>query len=775
MSVLKAADAATVEHPALSFAATGGARVDTDSLGELADAVRELAVSCGYPERRSAAASDDFDAKLGKLLHETSGLDPTEACRDEVWSFMGCLLLPDVVRWRFPGDRTSEANFLGRDRGINNALGRCWWAAEVLKDKESPGDPYDLLFELGVDETVGFSRRVNAVVNRRVAVSLARAVIHIHGQGVPFSRTDLMRDVMKRFLRLSSIVSFEGLSSDELVCVMRRLAGDAAVSICADRELKLDAAALEAVAASPKPERTVSKANGEMSDILSRVALSSRSPSRFNELKDFFARTVEVAPKSVGIKYLAGAKNYRNRVGEALRRRPHLLALVHSDDSDDAVLDAVTARINLSLETVVVTISRNAQDRWHVQTVAGVCEAPLQAKLLQAFDNASAYGFDVTPRDEFLLTSSLRLRLDTELANISKSDELPNIAVSRALEGGLALPSAAIRSKHVDDAKNLGNRISEALGVGATAIILSVPTSLADKACAELSRQLDSLPTLALGVIITLDKFHDPVGRPILVVQHESPPRFSRADASAEETDTAKEPDTPDTESTDDEGSATLRKSAVAEELNDLDAQGLDDQEPAVDFFELKAADEQADYVWRQLIGDGPLTKDKAVRLAAKRLRGAGHVQYGRLAAAGRLYQEILNAIEVGVREDLFDRPKRGYVRAILDSPDQYSRKIWEVCLSHALPDEEPIPREAAVRLAAEWARDILGLRFSRLRRNGKIDTGVRNAIRTMIRNGLITREGRVDIQLAAAEYEASSAQASSDRYARPKLRASTS
>lgn len=211
---------AGTEHEAASFAPTGGARVTTTQLWELATAVRDLASRFEYPNPLRASSRDEIDAEVGILLHRSSGLSPTEACRAEVWNFVCCVLLPDIVRWRFPkskgDDFTSIENFLGGDRGLDNSIGRCWWAAELLFDSGRHVNPYALLNTLGIDEIVGFTRRTAAITSRGLAVTIASVVVDRADRGLHFPRMELSRDVMKRILRLSPVVCFEAMSPVEL-------------------------------------------------------------------------------------------------------------------------------------------------------------------------------------------------------------------------------------------------------------------------------------------------------------------------------------------------------------------------------------------------------------------------------------------------------------------------------------------------------------------------------------------------------------------------------
>jgi type I restriction enzyme S subunit len=135
----------------------------------------------------------------------------------------------------------------------------------------------------------------------------------------------------------------------------------------------------------------------------------------------------------------------------------------------------------------------------------------------------------------------------------------------------------------------------------------------------------------------------------------------------------------------------------------------------------------------------GPLEKDAAVRRVADHLRQAGHVHFERLRADGPLFAQVLNAIESAVKAGRLDRPKRAHVRACKADATTYTPDDWRHALVASL-GTDPVDRDDAIRSAAEWARDNLGLEFARLREDGHIVEGLRSALNSAIRRGDILR-----------------------------------
>lgn len=162
---------------------------------------------------------------------------------------------------------------------------------------------------------------------------------------------------------------------------------------------------------------------------------------------------------------------------------------------------------------------------------------------------------------------------------------------------------------------------------------------------------------------------------------------------------------------------------------------------------ELDAAALQAE-VLAALWPHGPLEKDEAVRRVAEHLRASGRVSFQRLRSDGPLYAQLLGAIEAAVKTGALDRPRRGSVRACKADAAAYTMEDWRHALLASL-GEEPTDRDEALRAAAEWAREHLGLAFERLREDGHILQGLRSALNSAIRRGEVQRHGAQQISLA--------------------------
>ena len=199
---------AALSHELATFSPTGGSRVSSYELSSMAEAIRDISLSQPGPA---------FDAELARYLHGQMQISRAEASLEGVRSFLGCVLLPDIVRTRFGSSPVTPSDrFLGGARGIRSVFGRVWWRGELLRDDRPPTeqDPYWLLDRLGEDELTGLLERQSAVASRRVAVALAKAIVSGEKFGVP--QMEVARDGLKRYLRLGAVIGFEALDPREL-------------------------------------------------------------------------------------------------------------------------------------------------------------------------------------------------------------------------------------------------------------------------------------------------------------------------------------------------------------------------------------------------------------------------------------------------------------------------------------------------------------------------------------------------------------------------------
>ena len=227
-------DNSATTHPQAYYGAKSGI-ADENFLGAFRDDVRQLATKYGYPGVVTEAQGRAFDTAAAAWLPDRMELSPAEAAITRVWTFVTCILLPDIIRWRFPGEGdTSSRYFLNIAR---NGIGRLWWRGFAFRDPSAASRDY-LLTELNDDEVSQFIDRTSLRGNRRLARAMGHALLRAKdaavGEGTEHPRGKIVRDVIRRLMRLLPLVSFDALDEGPLAALLDKIIAES-VSAITDR------------------------------------------------------------------------------------------------------------------------------------------------------------------------------------------------------------------------------------------------------------------------------------------------------------------------------------------------------------------------------------------------------------------------------------------------------------------------------------------------------------------------------------------------------------
>jgi hypothetical protein len=153
------------------------------------------------------------------FLYEDISAVRGELLRDDMWQYLTCALLPDIVCWRWRQRDEKEPNadrFLG---GVRNCLGRLWRRADVFRD-ERLSDPWTLVRELLEDNVTAILERPRIARHRNVARELARAFLLrrtlAQKLDVGSPEQEYLRQIMLRVRRQAGHVALGALTPDEL-------------------------------------------------------------------------------------------------------------------------------------------------------------------------------------------------------------------------------------------------------------------------------------------------------------------------------------------------------------------------------------------------------------------------------------------------------------------------------------------------------------------------------------------------------------------------------
>ncbi len=196
-----------------------GTRATTLEMFMLRDKIVAEASSRGFPVGfTSEAAPEEFDEAVALILRSDLKISLSHASEERFWAYMTCLLLPDVVRWRWgKGGQANADRFLTSRRNQRNAFGRLWWRAEFFPTQANNFHRVRLL----EDEMVAILERPSLTTSRRVCVAIASALLDAVTDGSNETRRSIVRSGMRRIRRLSSFVVFEALSDHELGCTFK--------------------------------------------------------------------------------------------------------------------------------------------------------------------------------------------------------------------------------------------------------------------------------------------------------------------------------------------------------------------------------------------------------------------------------------------------------------------------------------------------------------------------------------------------------------------------
>lgn len=202
------------------YAAAGGLRVQRDELLGLRKEVLYVARDHGYPERPGPEARNNFDRRVARILHTQMGLTPGEASQRQVWAYLALVLLPDVSSWRFPATdgRYVPDRFKGTDL-TRHTLARLWWRAHLLRDDSRPEDPYWLLKVLGESDLDQIMARRRSVA---ASPALVREVVRVVAEADDGGGRDVLRDLLKRLLRLTAFLDLDWLNDTEIRALVVR-------------------------------------------------------------------------------------------------------------------------------------------------------------------------------------------------------------------------------------------------------------------------------------------------------------------------------------------------------------------------------------------------------------------------------------------------------------------------------------------------------------------------------------------------------------------------
>ena len=162
------------------YVPTGGQIINDENLEKLRNNVLEKAKEYGFPSTNQKSFLE-FEYEVAKILSNWSYLwidgEPSgESFRNDFWSYLSIVIMPDIVSWRwgFPPEeeptKSWSVRFIG---GGRNAFQRIFRRILSLDRGPSHEDRFGLIRELKEDDFSNILERTSLGSNSRIAIPLA--------------------------------------------------------------------------------------------------------------------------------------------------------------------------------------------------------------------------------------------------------------------------------------------------------------------------------------------------------------------------------------------------------------------------------------------------------------------------------------------------------------------------------------------------------------------------------------------------------------------------
>lgn len=199
------------------YAASGG-RASPESATEIAEKIRRIAHNCDFPSSDGQTDRTRFDNLASACLaSEVPELSSGEAYRDDVWAFLATVLLPDIVKWRFPVP--APERFHG---GVRNAFQRLWIRGTVLDQGVNSTNRWNLVGKLSEDAMVQIFERASLSSKPPLARAIAQVWVE-YSKNIPHNQMEeVMRAAIKLIRLQNKIINLSVLPEPELLKSIRQ-------------------------------------------------------------------------------------------------------------------------------------------------------------------------------------------------------------------------------------------------------------------------------------------------------------------------------------------------------------------------------------------------------------------------------------------------------------------------------------------------------------------------------------------------------------------------
>lgn len=200
------------EYEAWIWCAPSGGSLSPELVDEIRVQLTALAGQHGYPTRASDKQKAGFDVAAAKWLASHPHLNSPEFLRDDTWAFLSCIVLQEIVVWRYSARQ--HARFAG---GVRNTFQRLWIRGRTLDLGEATGkERWHLLESLSEDAMVQIFERASIASHAQLSRAIARGWINTAERIGRGRMEDVMRRATKLLRLRNQIIDLTFLSPENL-------------------------------------------------------------------------------------------------------------------------------------------------------------------------------------------------------------------------------------------------------------------------------------------------------------------------------------------------------------------------------------------------------------------------------------------------------------------------------------------------------------------------------------------------------------------------------
>ena len=204
------------------YSSVGGIKVTEKELNEIRINIINIAKNNNFPKPPSTINSQQFDRESTIYLFQNLNISINEASKNEIWNFISCMLLPEIVYWRYfykeneikPTNNALIDRYLG---GRRNCFQKLWWRALVFQNINNNEKEFEFLSIFNGDDFRELEERTSIYGNINLCREIAKNYSEIKKNSMEkIANRDVFRDIIKRTRRYMSWLAFEVLTLSEL-------------------------------------------------------------------------------------------------------------------------------------------------------------------------------------------------------------------------------------------------------------------------------------------------------------------------------------------------------------------------------------------------------------------------------------------------------------------------------------------------------------------------------------------------------------------------------